>query len=411
MKHIIFRHIETVLSFLPFFIVVGILSLFMYIFYSPIIDLFGFLFENPIYNFLQINPVWMYLVILFIFLSLFSITVFSSLIVYYSIQRNYRNTSIDRYSKFYSYVLTNYFMSDFYKVRENRDRLLKRIKPFTKTRLRLFALLDTYLKIQDTLEINLNQDFKYLINKLNLLNRIKSYVRYRKFDMSVLAMRVLSYLRDHSCEKQILKNAESSNYALRTEAYAALIRLMEKDEHLINFIGEKHNLSLLDMNVIVNTVISNNKIKINYRELLASENEEKILIGLMLAKYRYRENKRNLTLILNLLDNPNPIFNHEAWNALITLIPKEDASDFIISRFNDEPDNIKLLILQKSERFKDQKYIDFIINNLEHQSLLVKVEALKLLFNTDYNLLLNYTDTKNEELKVACNEVSCMYMW
>lgn len=131
-----------------------------------------------------------------------------------------------------------------------------------------------------------------MVKYLKLTHKIESFIYNKNFDDKILAMKIISYLRLRTYNKQILKFAQSNNFALRTEAYASLIRLMETDEHLLNLIGTKYNLSLLDVNIIVNAILKNNKMNINYNALIFSENINQTMIGLLLAKYRYKKIQR-----------------------------------------------------------------------------------------------------------------------
>src|SRR6056297_572816 len=382
----------------------------IYVFYRSETEILQYKIINPFYEYVEKMPFWIYLVLYFTAFSLFSVFLFIALSIYFSIQRNRSSKAIDRYSKFFAFVLTNYYLSSIYQDDNFQKNLIKKLKPFVKKQIQLEALFRVYTKIQETLAMDLSDKFKRLVSNLNLYKKIDDFLFDEDFDNRILAMKVLSYLRIHNNEKQIIKYSDNKNFALRTEAYAALIRLMKNDEHLVKFIGNKHQLSVLDMNIIVNAVLKNFKLNIDYKGLLSSENPRKIMIGLMLAKYRYRKNSRNLILILNHIGNADAMLNKLAWDALMTIVPENEVIEIIIDRFENEQEDVKLLILKKSHNIENQRFLTFLDKIIKNKPLLVKVEAMKILFENDFDALANYTNSQNEEIQKAYKETACVFI-
>jgi len=407
--NIISKYLSTFLKKLVGLGIITFIAVCIYVFYRSESNILGINFTNPVYEYVENIPFWVYIVLHFTVFSIVSAFLLTSLSHYFNIQKSRSLNIKDRYYRFFTYVLTSYLIIDLYKDENHRKKLLLRIKPFIKTRKQILALFKSYLRIQETLTTDLSGDFKHLMNDLNLQKKLESLIHDQDFDNRILAMRMLSYLRIHSFDQQIFKCAKSRNFALRTEAYAALIRLMEKDEHLLNFIGEMHKLSILDINIIVNEVLKNQKMDINYRALLSSANQQKIVIGLILAKYRYRKNEKNLILILNHIGSSNDLINSLAWDALLKLVPDDDCVDLIIDRFENEPDHIKLNILEKSHHVMSQRFLNFLASSIEDQTLIVKIEAMKIIFQNDFDLLEDFMNSQNDEIKMAYKETACMY--
>ncbi|MRT93182.1 hypothetical protein [Ancylomarina sp. 16SWW S1-10-2] len=410
MKYLIYKYIRASLKMLFWVSIAAIIAVCIYVFYHSESNILGISFTNPIYEYVKNMYFWVYIVLYFIVFSVLSTFVFISLSHYFNVKRDQRLKIRDRYYRFFTYILTSYFLIDLYRNENQRKKLFLKIKPHLKTRTQILALFQSYLKIQDTITKNLSDDFKLLLNDLNLQIKLESLIYNKDFDDRILAIRMLSFLQIHTCDKQIMVCGDSDNFALRTEAYAGLVRLMEKDEHLLNFIGEKHKLSILDINVIVNEVLKNKKMDINYRALLSSSNQQKIIIGLILAKYRYRKNRNNLILIIEHIGSSNDLINNLAWDALLTLIPDDDCVDIIIDRFENEPDNIKLNILEKSHHVMSKRFFNFLVKIIGKQSLIVKIEAMKIIFKNDFDLLENFMNSENDEIKMAYKETACMYI-
>ena len=370
--------------------------------------LLGIDFINPLYEYVKHLPVWAYFVLYFILFSISSVIVFICLSLYFDIKVSQELNIKRKYYRLFTHILTSYFIIDLYKDKDPQKIVINRIKPLVKKRIQILALLESFLRIQELLTKDLSNDFKLLINNLKLQKKLKLLIFNKDFDNKILAMKVLSYLQIHTYDKQIIKYAKSENFALKTEAYAALIRLTEKDELLLNFIGENDKLSIIDINIIVSTVLRDKNISINYTALLSSVNPHKIAIGLILAKNRYI--KTNLVLVLNYIGSPNNLINKLAWDALLTIVTNDDCVDIIIERFENEQDDIKLYILEKSHHVLSKRFFNFLTSIIEHQTLVVKIEIMKIFFINDFDLLETFVNSQNEEIIMAYKETSCMYI-
>ncbi len=410
MKSLIFKHILSAIKVLIGLAISLFIVSFMYIFYHAETHFLGINYINPFYSYVEYMPVWIYLVLYFIFFSLLIAFIFISLSHYFNVEKSISLRIKNRYYHFFTYVLSSYLLLDIYNDDDSRKNLFLKIKPFLKTRKQILAFFESYLKIQETITKDLSVDFILLINDSNLQSKMESLMFNKAFDDKILAMKMLSYLQIHSCDKQIVLNAKSENVALRTEAYAALIRLMKKDEHLLYYIGEDHQLSILDINIIVNALLYNHKVNIDYKQLLFSINPQKIMIVLILIKYRLQKNEENLFLIEDHLESTNNLIKKFAWNALLALVPDEDCVNVIFERFENENEAIKLNILEKSEHIISAHFFKFLAYIMEHQPLLVKIEAIKILFHNDFDLLEKFVNSPNDEIRMAYEEATCMYL-
>ncbi|HBG72019.1 MAG: hypothetical protein A2W93_10875 [Bacteroidetes bacterium GWF2_43_63] len=404
------KYTRTALNVLFWVIVIALFVALFYIFNKPETTFSEIHFTNPFYQFIQQFPDWIYFVFCFIFVSVSFIFIFIARSLYFTIKRERENAQRERYYAFFSYILTNYFLSDYFNTEARRRRLFRKIKPYLKNRSQLTSFIEAHLKIQETLAMDLSVGLLHLINRLQLQKKIESFLYQGEFDDKILAVKIISYLRINSNDKQIMKLARSKNVALRTEAYAALIRLMKNDEYLLNFIGEKFELSMLDINVIVNSVLKNQKVNIDYKALLSSDNINKNKLGLILAKYRYSSNTENTALIAGFIDNSDPVIRKLGWDALLSVVSINEVADLIIERFEKETEEIRLIILQKSEIITNNRISDFLSSVIYSQPLLVKIETLKILFKSDINLLAKFDGVTDDELALAYKEVSCVFI-
>lgn len=374
---------------------------------SPQTTLLGIQFINPVYNFIKNIPLWLYIFIHLTLFLFFASIILNSLSLYYGFQRSRNDRLITRYFSFFIYVLSTYFNKENYKNEEVRKIFLKRIKPFLKTRIQLISFLESYLRIQELVAEDLSKDFKLIINELNIQRRMESFIHSRNFDDVILILKVQSYLRIRTNIERIELLAKNKNFVIRTEAYAALIRLMDDEKTFISFIEDEDRLSILDINIIANAVLKNRKENIDYRPLLTSNKERVVMVGLLLAKWRTDRNSFNTSIIHKYLGHPNVMLNILAWNALLVLLPEKEAVDIIVQRFEQEPDSVKLKILENSYNFTDPRFYDFFVNKLDRQSLLVKVEVMKIIYKNNAVMLSQFAKSHNPETEMAYKETVC----
>ncbi|KAF5045901.1 hypothetical protein DSECCO2_476410 [anaerobic digester metagenome] len=404
------KYARAALNILFWLIVILLFGALFYIFYRPETTFSDIHFTNPLYEFIQRFPEWIYFVFCFIIVSVAFIFIFIGRSLYFTISREREARQKGKYYNFFSYTLTNYFLSEFYKSEPRRRHLIRLVRPYLKTRNQISSFIEAHLRIQETVALDLSQDLLYLIKRLRLIKRIESLLYQGEFDDKILAVKMISYLRIDSNDKQIMKLARSKNVALRTEAYAALIRLMKNDEYLLNYICEKFQLSMLDINVIVNSVLKNQKVNIDYKALLTSDNINKNKLGLILAKYRFTSNIDNKSLITGYIYHADPEIRKLAWDALLSVVSVNEVADLIVEKFDDEPEEIKLIILQKSGIISVDRIAGFLSSAVYHQPLLVKIETLRVLFQSDINLLAKFGDINDGELSQAYKEVSCVFI-
>ena len=388
-------------------IVLGaLLVLPVYFFYQPSINILNTIIYNPFYIYTEQLELWLYLVLYFSIISFINVFVLFFLSVYFDYKREKTSKRRLRYEKFFTERITEYLLSNEYDNEGKTDEFASHLKPFTKKRIQVEALFSTYTKIQETLALNLSEKFKILLKKLDIYEKQKAFLYSNNNDERMIAMKMLSYLRIHDFKDRIGLYAKSKNHALRTEAFAALIRLMEKDNVLVKFIGMQYNLSLLDINVVFNAVLKNFKTEIDYDTLLKSALERKTIIGALLVKFRNLK-EYNEHLINHIAsDNNNILLRQMVWDAFLETASKTKAIEMINTHLLNEPDDVQQVILEKANEFNDKSLNENLVANIEQFSLLSKIEALKALFRNDVNRFIDFKYSENSETIKAFNEVS-----
>ncbi len=399
MVHLIY-YTKRFLKYLFFLIpVIGIPFL-----YIPFYDL-GFIeFANPLYPSFQW---WVILVAYFILNSVTGVLLFIGLSLYFTYERAKRDKILPKMTRVFIYMVVDYLYAEKYLDDDAREAFFQKIKKFTKHKLHVEALFLAMTKIQENVAVNHSRDFKSIINNAGLNKSIRNFLFSYNLTERILAMRIISYLRikNQFYERQIFKYSDDKNFAQRSEAYTAIIRLMEGENQFAEFIGSKYNLSIFDINVIVNAVIKNQKMNVDYIDFLSSDLNRKVIVGLILAKFRYRKGSKSLILILNHLGNEDTFLNRLAWDSFLTLVPKEDATDIIIDRFKKEPEEIQLIILKNSYGFNSDRLYDFLVEITKTESLLVKIAALKIIFAEKFEKIAQFMDNADAEVQIALQEI------
>jgi len=163
---------------------------------------------------------------------------------------------------------------------------------------------------------------------------------------------------------------------------------------------------LLDINVMVNAVLKNFKADIDYESLLTSNYVYKKIVGALLIKNRKLKEYKHLLFQEQQTDTRNLLLRQTKWDSFLELADESETADAVLNKFENEPDEVKVLILEKLHQIKDVHLKDFLVKVAEKQSLLVKIEILKILFNNDINRFLLFKDSDDLELNKAFNEVS-----
>ena len=406
MKYIVLEYTRSYLLKLVWLVITILTLSCIYAFYVHQITLGDFVFVNPFYDWIHAMPWWIYIVLWCIVISGLGVLLFISLSLYYGFVRSNVSALHNRYYRFFTNLLTHYFLSDHYANEEGHQKLIRTLKPHIKKRTQIIAFIEAFLKIQETVTYQLGSDFNWLMHQLKLEKHALILIHSRSFDKKILAIKLISHLGITSYSKQILKFAQSTNEAIQTEAYATLIKLMETDKNLVSLITDQKNLSIMNVNIIVNAVLKNQVTKVNDNALLLSQNPRLMIVSLLLTKYGYRNKKSNFIPILNYTSGEDKEFSKIAWEVLLLLTPKDELIDIIIDRFENEREDVKLLILKASKNLNDKNFLDFLEKIITIQPLLVKIEIMSIFFKNDFDRLTHFINSENEELNKAYKEIT-----
>lgn len=381
-------------------IICFLLSL-IYFFYTEQVSVFEFSVKNPFFKYVKSIEWWKYLIICFIVLSVLNVIVLGILNLYYTTKRIKDERLKNHYNSFFTKYLIDYLFPA-YSNNIPQVALIKKLKKRIKTKMQIVSLFSIYTRIQENVALDIKENFIDLLDKLFLRKYIKKFLMSNDFSDIILALKIINYLQIKDYNRTILRYTSSKNYALRTEAIATFINLKEKG-NLSILMDYSYQLSLLDVNVIINALLKNDRISIDFEPLFNATDPNKILISVLIAKHKKKT--KYLNEIKNLIGYPNEMINFELWDTFLTLAEDEDCMEFILSSFSLQSEKIKLLILSKNLNLKKQKYIDFIIQIVQNdKSLYVKAKSLRILIKQRFDKVPQFYNSSDINIIKAYNE-------
>ena len=356
----------------------------LFFFYHPQMEVFGLIVFNPFFDFIEPLPYWLYLIVYLIIISFAGFIGFLVLSAFFS----FRNGVIERKRLKYKHLFTSKIVDHLFQgennVSGNVAEIRDTLKPFVRSNLQAEVYFSVITGIQEIVAMDLSNQFVRLNNALSINPKVIRFLYSNRFDQRILALKVISYLRINDYNATIAEYASSKNYALRTEAIAGLIRLSEIN-HLSYLFDQKNNLSLLEINVIVNAVIRNYKMDVDYEALLSSANPRLAIIGVAIARNRQREDL--LPLIEDLRNNSFSLLKKEAWKTLIALKGEDDCIPAVIGEFDEQNQKTQIAILKSMKACRSETFFDFLERIAREKPMPVKLMAMKLLFNNSFERL------------------------
>jgi len=357
--------------------------------------------RNYLFSEVENYNFWMFIVLCLILVCAVSVIIFVLMSVFFT----KRNLKMETFQKEHSSLFTNYLVDYIFaeaSERKLKKELVAKIKEITKTKKQIVILLSIFTKVQESLAVDLSQKFIFLMDSLKIRNKLPILVHSNDFSEKILAFKVLSYLRMTDYNNEIIEATKSTNYALRTEATTALIRLSKKD-NLSLLIDYSAHISLLDVNIIVNAILKNFKMDVDFATLLKSKNPKIIMIGVILIKYRNSTNHNKA--LKSLLGHYDPNLNYEIWDTYLT-VAKKDYEEVIIKTYNSQPEKVKMLILSKDLHLSSNTYCKFLVNVINEDEVLQnKVLAMKHLFTKNFKKVAEFSKSENKKITLAFNQV------
>jgi len=242
------------------------------------------------------------------------------------------------------------------------------------------------------------------LHELKYDNLIRSYLYSPYYRHKKIALSVISEFKIHGVEKYILGLAKrESNRLLHTDALVALIRL-NTYENLLQLIKNDVNISMWEVNVIIDNIEKDKIRKIPYKELLHSNNKGMLLLGIILSRLHQKQEFKYD--IQKYIEYHNDNIMEEAILAFASFAG--DKSDFVYLRnsYNKATGRGKLSIIRTVSHSPDTEYaVQFLEWVAINEPIKYKTEALRSLLTINIGRVAMLKDSEDPLVRMACNEI------
>ena len=386
-------------------IVLLIIILLAYFFYYPQVSFWGSTFVNPFYSYFEYLSWWLHFMAFVTIISTIVVIIFLFASFYFNIKKQRQDTKETEYELRFTKKIVSYLYSDFLLdgiQKEDYYKYFSRLANNRKSSEILFRIID---RIQKLLDEDFRQKFNELLENTDLIKRIKYSLYSNNVSEKIIALKVISYLGVKGYNKKIARYINSKNYALRNEAIVAYVRL--SDTNNLDFLLEqRHHISQLELNSILNAIAHNLKEDtIDYEKLIASSSPRVNMAGIMLIKERNKG--EYMHLVKDAMKDEDSLLREVAWDVYASLGKSDSDLDFMISRFDDEFHENRINIMKSLLNFEmTDKLLDFLDKVIRNESILLKIYALRILFEKNMNKLFTYQNMGDERIAIAFKEVA-----
>ncbi len=363
----------------------------------------GLSFGNPLYDFIQCGELMVKVVLYVIMLGIILVVIFIVLNIYFTVKKRYHEQARRDYETLFTGYLVDYLFAPDRRGQAISD-LVSHMKKQTKSKVQAIAFFNIYMRIVENAVGDFRKDILDLMYTLDLWGRLELLLYSHDFSDNILACRIIACLKITAYSDILSKYKRSVNHALRTEAIAAAIVLSETDN--ISILKDyNYRLSLIDVNIVVNAVLKNEKREVDYGSLLRSPEPQRRLIAALIAKSRNFEGIKDQ--IKALAGSRHERLNLALWDAYLTLEEdREKCNNFVINHFRSQSEKVRELILTHNFS-SDEKWLEyFMIDTIQYdESLAVKTRAMYLLFNYKFEALSRFINSEDPRISKAFNEV------
>lgn len=405
MRALILGNIVGILNFLLGLLLVILFVIYTIIFFLPEFEIFEWHFYNPVYAYFEFMPWYIYtLVYITIFAVISGLVLFFASLYYnkYTAKKQIRENELE---EDFSERLIQYLYNDYFNHDTSKKDHINYFNSRLNGRIAVSVLLKSIVRAQDMI----SEDFRTKINDLLIDTNVRHRVEYFLYSYNVsnriLALKVISLLGLRKYDSKIKKFIKSRNFALRNEAILTWVKLLETNN--LDFLFEqKEHISALSINAIFNAIDRNLKAdQIDYNRMMNSGSPRISTTGAMLLKDV--SNPEQKELLKSNLDREDSVLREVAWQSFISTKHNESDIKYLLSKFKQESQDNKINILNALRKVKiDTKMIDFLDGIIRNESMLLKITALKMLFDHNLRLFFNYQKMDDRRIALACREVT-----
>jgi hypothetical protein len=405
MRAIVLGSIVGIINFLIGLVVFVAFLVFTIMFFIPGFEIGNTSYHNPIYAYFEYMPWFIYVVI---YITIFALIAGVFLLLasfYYNKYTTEKQNKEAILEEQFSERIIQYLYMDYFRHNTTRKDHIDYFKIKLSGRVAISVFLKVIVRAQDMI----SEDFRTKINELLIDTNTKHKVEYYLYSYNVsnriLALKIISLLGLRTYDSKIRKFMKSRNFALRNETVLTWVKLQETNNLDFLFDQNKH-ISALSINSIFNAIDRNLKSdQIDYNRMMSSNASRISTTGAMLLKDS--SNPHQKELLKSNLDRDDNILREVAWQSFISTKHSESDINYLINRFKDETQDNKINILNAIKKVEiDTKIVSFLDSVILNESILLKMMALKMLFNHSLKLFYAYQTMGDKRIELACKEVT-----
>ena len=142
----------------------------------------------------------------------------------------------------------------------------------------------------------------------------------------------------------------------------------------------------------------------NFQSLIKSPSPRVAAIGLMLVKINNKIEYKEL--IKPILENKDELLNEIAWEVFAHIASSDEDFKLMTVNFKNERIDNKLSVMMALKHIEPNKNLfDFLDKVIRSEPVYLKIEALKLLLESNIDRLLPYEKSSDKNISIAYNEV------
>lgn len=376
-----------------------------YFFYVSSVDVFGHNITNPFYHHFEYLSWWLHLVVYFTIICFINAFIFLVASFYYIIKKDRALKKEKDYGFSFTKKMIGYMYSDHFKNQSDVEEYYKYFRKNVNGKLSLSIFFDVIVKVQNMISEDFRMKFNELIDQIDVRKNLEYFLYSENLSEKIIALKIISYLGLHKYDDVIAKYINSNNYALRNESVMAHMRLAESN-NLDFLMSQKYHLSTLQINSIFNAV--NRSLKednTDYNKLMESESPRVNVAGALLLSDK--QNPEYRELIKSALSDEDNMLREVAWEAYADIGKSENDIEFMLANFENETQENKQTILKGLKGVElNEGLMNFLDKIIKSESILIKIFALRLIFEDDMNNFLDYQKMDDTRISIACREVA-----
>lgn len=401
----ILSNVRFLLGRVLLFLLVGLIIFLTYFFYVPSVTIGDYYLFNPVYHYFEFLDWWIHILV---YVSIWSFTVaivFVFASAYYIYAKDRQQQRENAYEKAFTQKMIEFLYSDYFDEVNNYKDIYRYFRKNVNNKVALEVFFRVIVQTQNLISEDFRYKFTQLMEDAKISKRLKYFLYSHNISKKIIAFKIASYLGINGYERQISKYITSKNYALRYESIVAYVRLSETN-NLDFLLTQKYHLSKLTINTIYNAIERSLKVNsTNYQEMIKSPTSRVSVTGSLLVSGN--ENRDQRELVKSALEDNDELLREVAWELYTSNEQSAVDIDFLLSKYKTESQENKLHIMKALSKVGLTDHItEFLDTVIKNDSILLKVYALRMLFEHNVSQFFKYQEMDDERIALACREVA-----